>query len=264
MQVATIKGSAVIGLSVVIGVGLIAMAGHASGGGTSESSTSAGHWAPTSEPCEFPGSNTVGPTIVADFSDGVSSDGRGPYVRGQDGVIDSRAGQEGALTIFDRADSVRNIRSFSVNLNKPVPGGGGVPLGIANSGNPSGFITQRGMVGDAVQNLMDIPVGQTEKAAMMHIAFHINGRGYLLQMGPQASGHCIGGKNLVHGTGTSRGTITRVSATKWAMDLPEGSIGRLFDMQSPQRQPGERPQSNNEHAVDKGLYYVHLHYEIGN
>ena len=210
------------------------------------------------EPCKFPGSNTVGPAVVADFSDGVSSDGRGPYNKGTDGVIDSRTGREGALTIFDRADG--NIRSFSVNLNKPVPGGGGVPLGIVSSGKPSGFVTQRGMVGDAVQNFMDIPVGQTETAALMSIAFHINGRFHLLQMGPMANGHCMGVKNLVHGTGTTSGTITRVSLTKWVMDLPAGSIGRLFDIQGAKVGPGP---PNYEHAVDKGLYYVHLHYEIG-
>lgn len=257
MQMAIIKRSAVIGLSVVIGVGLTAMADHASGGGTSESSTSAGYCAPPPEPCKFPGSNTVGPAVVADFPDGVSSDGRGPYLNGKDGVIDSRTGQEGALTIFDRTDTVRNIRSFSVNLNKPVPGGGGVPLGIVTSGNPSGFITQRGMVGDTVQNFMDIPVGQTEKAAMVHIAFHINGRFRVLQMGPQPSGHCFGTGTRVNGTGTSAGTITRVSGTKWIMDLPAGSVGRLFDIQGAQRVV------DYEHAVDKGLYYVHLHYEIG-
>jgi hypothetical protein len=177
-------------------------------------------------------------------------------------VVDSRTGQEGTLTIFDRTDTVRNIRSFSVNLNKPVPGGGGVPLGIVSSGNPSGFVTQRRMVGNAVQNFMNIPVGQTEKAAMMHIAFYINGRFHVFQMGPQPSGHCMGVRNLVHGAGTSTGTIFRASETKWVMDLPAGSIGRLFDIQGEQSiVRGGRP--NNEHAVDKGLYYVHLRYEIG-
>lgn len=202
--------------------------------------------------CEFPGAETVGPTVVADLPDGVSSDGRGPYLNGKDGVIDSRAGTEGALTIYDRPDTVRNARSFTVNLSQPVPGGGGVPLGINTAGNGSGFITQRGMVGDTVQNLIDIPVGQTETAAMMSITFHINGRRHVLQMGPQANGHCMGRRNLVHGTGTSSGTISRASQTKWVMDLPAGSVGRLFDMQDLW-----------DHAVDKGLYYVRLNYEIG-
>jgi len=260
MRIAKIKLSAVVGLSLFIGVSLTAMHRVASGGGL-RSCTSARYCNLTAEDCEFPGSNIVGPAVVADFPDGVSSDGRGPYYKGSDGVIDSRTGQEGALTIFDRAHTVKHIRSFSVNLNKPVPGGGGVPLGVVSSGSPSGFITQRGMIGDTVQNFMNIPVGQTEKAAMMHIAFYINGRFHILQMGPQPSGHCAIEEDAVHGTGTSAGTITRVSRTKWVMNLPDGSIGRLFDIQGAQRVGVGPP--NYEHAVDKGLYYVHLRYEIG-
>ena len=262
MRIAKIKLSAVVGLSLFIGVSLTGMRRGASGGGL-RSSTIAGYCTPTPEPSKFPGSNTVGPTVVADFSDGVSSDGRGPYYNGTDGVFESRTGQEGALGIFDRADTVKHIRSFSVNLNRPVPGGGGVPLGINTSGNGSGFVTQRRMVGDAVQNFMDIPVGQTDTAALMSITFHINGRMHLLQMGPLANGHCMGVKNLVHGAGTSTGTIFRASPTKWVMDLPAGSIGRLFDMQGSQPVGVPLKLPPWEHAVDKGLYYVHLHYEIG-
>jgi hypothetical protein len=38
----------------------------------------------------------------------------------------------------------------------------------------------------------------------------------------------------------------------WVMDLPAGSVGRLFDLSS-----------TTQYAVDKGLYYLRLHYEIG-
>lgn len=226
-----------ITVAMVTGVVLLGMPGTGGGG--------------VARDCTFPGADSVGPTVVSDFLDGVSSDGRGPYFKGKDGVIDSRAGTEGALT-FAWPGTVSDARALTVNLNKPVPGGGGVPLGITASGNRSGLITQRSMVGDTVQNLIEIAVGRTDTAAMMSITFHVNGRKHLLQMGPQANGHCTGEKNLVHGTGTSAGTIYRASGTKWVMDLPVGSIGRLFDV-------GD----SWDHAVDKGLYYVHLHYEIG-
>jgi hypothetical protein len=72
--------------------------------------------------------------------------------------------------------------------------------------------------------------------------------------GPQPNGHCHNsGTTLVNGTGTSAGTIYRASATKWAIDLPAGSVGRLFDLYN-----------TTEYASDKGLYYTQLHYEIGN
>lgn len=231
-------GRAFMAVAMVNSMGSLGIAGTGGGGGARD--------------CEFPGADSVGQTALSDFPDGVASDGRGLYRLGKDGVIDSRAGTEAILTIWDRADTVKNGRSFTVNLNKPVPGGGGIPLGINPAGNGSGFVTQRGMVGDTVRNMLDIPVGKTETAALMSVAFHINGRRHVLQMGPQANGHCMTGRNLVHGTGTSSGKIYRASKTKWVMDLPAGSIGRLFDMEDLW-----------DHAVDKGLYYVHLHYEIG-
>lgn len=245
-------GSVVVGLSVFIGTGLTDQAHGAIGPDALRHCSVAKDCTPTTLRCAFPGPDSIGPTVVANLPDGVSSDGRGPYLKDQDGVIDSRTGTEAALTIYDRTDTLRNLRSFTVNLSKPVPGGGGTPLGINPSGNGSGFVAQRGMVGDTVRNLIGIAVGETETAALMSITFHINGRRHLLQMGPQANGHCMGRKNLVHGNGTSSGTIYRASQTKWVMDLPAGSVGRLFDLEDLW-----------DHAVDKGLYYVHLHYEVG-
>jgi hypothetical protein len=239
MNASAIERSAVIGLTFFIYIGQVGMPGSLSARPV------------TRRDCQFPGPNSVWPIVVADFPDGVSSDGRGPYLKGRDGVVDSRAGTEGALSFY-WPGTLKNARALTVNLNKPVPGAGGTPLGIATSGDSSGLIVQRGMVGDTVQNLTDIVVGRTDTAAMLSITFHVNGRRHLLQIGPQANGHCMGGKNLVHGRGTASGTIARASQTKWIIDLPAGSVGRLFDV-------GD----SWDHAVDKGLYYVHVHYEIG-
>jgi len=202
--------------------------------------------------CQFPNRDFDGTAVVSDRPDGVSSDGRGPYVKGKGGVIDSRAGGEGVLTIYAPTATTAEFRTFRVNLSRPVPGGGGIPLGIVTSSvNGSGFVTQRGMVGDTVQNLTDVAVGQTVPAAQINVDLRIEGRFHVLQMGPQAHGHCMTDKNRVHGNGSSSGTITRTGPTKWAIDLPPGSIGRLFDVED-----------GHTRAVDKGLYYVQLHYEI--
>jgi hypothetical protein len=137
-------------------------------------------------------------------------------------------------------------------LNDPVPGAGGVPLGTITDGSDINIETQWYRVGDTRQNLHDIPVGQTVTANQMNVTFHINGRFHILQMGPQAYGHCHSLPTAVFGTGTSSGTIYRASETKWAIDLPAGSVGRLFDLYN-----------TDQYAVDKGLYYAQLHYEIG-
>jgi hypothetical protein len=156
------------------------------------------------------------------------------------------------LTILTNDGSgLVNLRKFTVNLNNPVPGGGGVPLGIVTTGNGAGVHAKWGHIGNADQNVHRIPVGQTVTVAQMGIAFTLDGRPHLLHMGPQPNGRChFGGRTLVHGTGTSSGTIHRASPTKWVTDLPAGSVGRLFDISR-----------TTQNAVDRGLYYTRLHYE---
>lgn len=258
MQSARIRKLATIGLSLLISVGFVSTA---RGGRGSPACGGATNCAPPSLACAFPDSSeSVGPTVIADLPDGVSSDGRGPYIQGTDGIIASGVGNEAALTFwYENKASMKNPRTFTVNFNNPVPGGG-LPLGIITESVPaSGLITQWSMVGDSVKNLNQIPVGQTVTAAQMNISIHINGRFHVLQMGPQANGHCVTDRNAVHGAKTSSGTIYRASQTKWVMDLPAGSVGRLFDLHA------MVPTAKDwETAADKGLYHVHLHYEIGN
>src|SRR5262249_9413996 len=138
-------------------------------------------------------------------------------------------------------------------LNNPVPGAGGTPLGIISDGEDVFIETQWYTSNNARQNLHNIPIGQTVAADQIDVPVHINGHYHILQMGPQPYGHCISAPTAVFGTGTSAGTITRLTATKWAVDLSPGSVGRLFDLYN-----------TDQYAVDKGLYYTELHYEIGN
>jgi len=195
------------------------------------------------------------PVVIADFADGVSSDGRGQYVEQfrqlPFGKMSNAVQSSAGIHLGSPPDTTKNPRTLTVNLNRPVPGVG-VPLGIITDGDDNGVYTQMLGVGDTIPNFNDIPVGQTVTAGMMTVLFHINGRFHLLQMGPQAFGHCHIPATLVNGRGTSSGTILRASPRKWVMDLPAGSIGRLFDLSH-----------KTENAVDKGLYYVHLHYEVG-
>jgi hypothetical protein len=100
--------------------------------------------------------------------------------------------------------------------------------------------------------MQEIPIHTTVFAEQLDISVHINGLQYFLQMGPQPVGHCYFEKNAIFGTGTTRATITRESDTRWVVDLPEGSIGRLF----------ENSRGDDSHALNKGLYYVSLRYVI--
>ena len=195
---------------------------------------------------------TVAPTLITDYLNGLSSDGRGPYVQGTDGVAASVVVWLATLEFNKSSKSVKNPRKFTVNLSNPVPGGGGVALGNITDGNDNHIETQWYRVGNTRQNLHDIPVGQTVTANQIDVSFHLNGHFHVLQMGPQPYGHCHSAPTAVFGTGTSTGTIHRAGTTKWVIDLPPGSVGRLFDLYN-----------TDQYAVDKGLYYMQLHYEIG-
>lgn len=199
-----------------------------------------------------------GATVIADYPDGVSSDGRGPYTPGTEGVAVSLVG-------FPVVVGAMSPRRLTINLSNPVPDGRAVPLGVViDSGgrNPVGvplsfgIYTQTLNVGNENQNVHAIPVGQTAEAAQINVFFHIDGRFHILQMGPQPWLHCHTRTPPVNGNGTSTGTIYRAGPAKFVVDLPMGSIGRLFDVSSLSK---TAPFA----VIDKGLYYVHLRYEIG-
>ena len=196
---------------------------------------------------------TVGPTVITDNAAGLSSDGHGAYVQGVDNVQASVVLTIAAMQLAQTGKSVKHPRTYTVNLNNPVAGGGGVPLGNITDGNLNHLEVQWYTVGNTRQNLHAIPVGQTVTAQQMDVSFHINGRFHILQMGPLPYGHCHSVPTAVVGTGTTSGTIYRASDTKWVIDLPAGSVGRLFDLYN-----------TDQYAVDKGLYYTRLHFEIGN
>ena len=196
---------------------------------------------------------TIAPTVITDYSIGLSSDGHGPYVQGANNVRYSLVSVVTTLHLEKPKGSAKTPRTYTINLNNPVPGGGGVPLGSISDNNDINIETQWYTVNNARQNLHNIPIGSMVTADQIDVTFHINGRFHILQMGPQAYGHCHVAPTAVFGAGTSSGTITRVAATKWVLDLPAGSIGRLFDLYN-----------TDQYAVDKGLYYTQLHFEIGN
>lgn len=207
--------------------------------------------------CKFEGYPPyIGPTIVTDAVDGLSGDGRGPYVTGSEGVRSSMLVQGHASLSFVESTGITSPRTLTMNLNRPVSGGGGTALGIVTVGGDNLLYTAwKETVVGVSKSLVGIPVGQTVSAGQINLSFHLDGRFHVLQMGPEAYGHCHGGADSthVHGMGTSAGTIYRSGPSSWVIDLPAGSVGRLFDVSH-----------TTKHAADKGLYYVRLHYEIVN
>jgi len=187
---------------------------------------------------------------ISDGSYSVTSDGRGPYRRRTSNVSVVYIGWPLVLNLSELRFDTLPPRAIRVDLSKPVPGDIGVPRGVitADRGVEVGaqWYTEENY---SAHSMLDIPVGTTVSAAQADVIFPIDGVQHSLQMGPQPGGHCFADGTAIHGAGTTKATISRPDSTTWIVDLPQGSIGRLFDIHL-----------SSPHAVNKGLYYVSMHF----
>jgi hypothetical protein len=224
-----------------------------------------------------------GTLVLSDSGYSITSDGRGPY---RDSDPNVTLGASPTFAVLNlQAISRGQRRAINIDLNHPVPGDIGKPLGVIQADGawlgpfvPAGGQYRVELVAQTVSaevaawaalhpkatiatldSLLirnpstydDIPVGATAPAYFLGVGFYANGLHHVLQMGPVAWGTCSTDRNTIYGDGTTTGTISRQSATRWVVDLPPGSVGRLFD-----EHLGEAA------AVNKGLYHVSLHFVI--
>jgi hypothetical protein len=190
--------------------------------------------------------------ILSDAPYSVRSDGLGPYIWGTTNVIVAAAGRAGVMVLGPPPNTGTTPRSIQIDLSHPVPGDISVALGvIVDRGNLEVAVQWHADPDHRQHSMLDIPVGTKVFAEQTDIQLHIGGVHHSLQMGPQPQGHCYADGTAIHGDGTTRSTIFREDATTWVVDLPAGSIGRLFD-----------DHLSFPNAVNKGLYYVSLHFVL--
>jgi hypothetical protein len=184
----------------------------------------------------------------------VTSDGQGPYRAGIPNVALVLAARPVGMVLGAPSGGEVPPRAINVDLGHPVPGDIGLPLGGVVATHDLEISAQWYTDSQRVaHSVLDIPVGATVTAQQIVVGFHIDGVYHVLQMGPQGYGHCLSDGTSIHGTGTSRGTIRRATETRWIIDLPPGSIGRLFD-----------DHLGDPNALNRGLYYVSLHFIVDN
>jgi len=213
--------------------------------------------------CKVTGPSGRGGTMtISDSGYSVRSDGLGPYASGTSNVNLVAGGT--ASMLLSRPRPGAPPRSFSIDLSHPVPGDLGVPLGtvlvngVISGYQPSGAL-YRNEIGaqwytekDTVQHsVLEIPVGTTVETPQIAMDFYVDGVMHVLQVGPQPYGHCMAAGTAIYGSGTSRGTITRPLPNRWIVELPPGSIGRLFENRH-----------GDPSAVNKGLYYISLRFVL--
>lgn len=207
-----------------------------------------------------PSGRSAGFVVLSDSGYSIRSDGKGPYRNGSANV---RVLAAAGAVLFLHGTSGDAVRSFAVDLNHPVPGDIGRKRGRVKADGWPGALVPAGAnyqlelgalylsADTTIWGVTRIPVGATVPASNIGLSFYLNGLLHVLQVGPIPWDFCSADGTTVHGDGTTPGTITRTSPTTWVVDLPPGSIGRLFDV--------HRAPSN---AVNKGLYFVSFHYVV--
>jgi hypothetical protein len=136
----------------------------------------------------------------------------------------------------------RMNRSFKINFDSPVPGGGGIRRGIITDSRPHlQVVTRLDSLGKPI-GLGGMAIGESVKAR--YINFAATDHQLRINFNPTYTS-CPDFIKLAEGS--TQGTVTRTSATRWEIDLPSGSIGRLL----------EGPESTGRQ--DRGLYYFQAH-----
>lgn len=193
--------------------------------------------------------------LAGTLSDGpytVRSDG-GAYLPGERNVFSAGASGSASLLLADQFTAPSERRAFRIDLDHPAPAEGGTRKGIVRADNNALVLAQLDVGADRrLQSMTAIPVGASVPAAQIAVEFPIDGAVHVLQAGPQPVGHCFSDPTAIHGRGTSVGTITRSDSSTWVIELPPGSVARLFDVRN--RYP---------YAIDKGLYLVSLRLTLG-
>ena len=180
----------------------------------------------------------------------IQSDGLGDYV---DGKQYAQVVLYYALNVFPFRSTKPNAtptRSLVVDLNHPVAGGGGSPLGVIKT--RSGIHTYWYLDSNKlVHSVQEIPVGTTfySDLTAVFVTNPADGKVYIIQMGPWSWDVCEN-SGPVSTAGSTRAIVTRTGMKTWSTSAPSGSIGMVSDITNP------------ANPIPVGLYYTSfmIHY----
>jgi hypothetical protein len=136
-------------------------------------------------------------------------------------------------------------RSFRVDLSRPIAESGAVDRGVITDPRPHLQLWTRLDSAGNGAGLRGMRVGETTSALYLSVA--MTGHQLRLYFNPDSLSCPTW---AVHARGSTRGTVTRTSATRWDVDVPEGSVGRLL----------EGPESTQR--LDRGLYRFRARFTI--
>lgn len=178
----------------------------------------------------------------------LTDDGKGTYSDAVDHV-DTFIKHRLMLRMSDQVLSPKTTaRHLVVDLSRPVPGSGSVPLGVLSTGTLFGSFWYQDTSG-MVRTVHAIPLDSTVQSDRTDVMLTVDGKDHQLTMGRWSGPYCeaVAG---VGGAGTSQASITRAGEEDYTVTVRDSSIARLWDIS------GRKP-------VDKGLYYFAVRAHLG-
>ena len=199
----------------------------------------------------------------------VADDGRGPYTHDVDGVRASTVNT--GVQLYPYTPSGRAPqRSLKVDLRRPVSPQTQTNFGVID--RPDSNFRVHWKQDDAakvITGILEMPIGATVESQRVEASVMLEGRQHVLRFGSLDVGVCW---NVapVAGQGTTNAVVTRKSETEWVVDLPRGSIGRLWDLNANPTDTttlfnlptAPAPAASSRVATDRGLYYADVNVVI--
>jgi hypothetical protein len=209
---------------------------------------------PSPPPPPPPSCTTSNPPLVAmrativNEGNSVQDDGLGEYVDNVQNANVNLINAHALRTFKQYKPNSKPIRGLFVDLNNPVPGGGGLPSGV--------FFDQKAVFASFwyvdssshVHGLQQIPIGTTVESdrTQIWITSPANGRRHVLHFGPW-SNECEPFGPIVTADST-KVQITRWGTYSYTFHAPAGSVATLSDVHD----------NNQQTPIYLGLYYVNL------
>jgi hypothetical protein len=171
--------------------------------------------------------------FVFDEGLGIRGDGIGAYRYGVD-FVDTYLENSGVrlypLQQYPRDQVPKRV--LTIDLGKPV--GGALPRGVRKV---NGVVVhwKQDSAHKVISGILDMPVGMTAKSERLEIEIDIDGRRHMLRFGELDLSICwrstreFAPAAVSFGIGTTNATIHRVSVNEWTIDLPNRSVGRLWE-----------------------------------
>ena len=178
---------------------------------------------------------------IFDNGNSVKSDGMGDYVETVN-LINAFALRTGNRS----GAKPKTIRGLSVDLDRPVAGGGGAPRGVWFDTTAVFNSFWYFDANEHVYALTEIPLGTTvdSERTQLWITSPMDGRRYVLHFGPWAN-KCEPYGPIVT-KGSTKVRITRTGTNSYTFHAPAGSVATLSDVND----------NNQQTPVYQGLFYV--------